>query len=64
MYLGLTLILVGWGVWLGSVSPWIIPPLFVIVITKAQIIPEEQALTQLFGAQYAEYRQRVSRWIG
>ena len=64
MYLGLTLILVGWGVWLGSVSPWIIPPLFVIVITTAQIIPEEQVLNQLFGAPYAAYRQRVSRWIG
>ena len=64
MYLGLTLILVGWGVWLGSVSSWIIPPLFVIVSTKVQIIPEEQALTHLFGASFAAYRQRVSRWIG
>ena len=64
MYLGLALVLVGWAVWLGSASPWIIPPLFVIVITKVQIIPEEQALTQLFGADYAAYRQRVSRWIG
>ena len=63
MYLGLTLILVGWGVWLGSVSPWIIPPLFVIIITKAQIIPEEQALTQLFGPQYVAYRASVPRWL-
>ena len=64
MYLGLALVLGGWGLWLGSASPWIIPPLFVIVITKVQIIPEEQALTQLFRAEYAAYRQRVSRWIG
>lgn len=64
MYVGMTLVLAGWGIWLGSASPWIILPLFVVVMTKLQIIPEEQALTQLFGAQYTAYRQRVSRWIG
>ena len=52
MYLGLVLLLIGWAVWLGSASPWLIPPLFVIVITVVQIIPEEQALGQLFGDQY------------
>ena len=64
MYLGLTLLLVGWAVWLGSASPWIVPPLFAYVITLVQIIPEERALERLFGAQYADYRSRVARWIG
>jgi protein-S-isoprenylcysteine O-methyltransferase Ste14 len=40
------------------------PPLFVMVITVVQIIPEEQALGQLFGAQYLAYRGTVARWIG
>ena len=64
MYLGLLLLLIGWAVWLGSASPWLILPLFVIVITVVQIIPEEQALGQLFGDQYLSYRRSVARWIG
>lgn len=63
MYLGLTLLLIGWAMWLDSVSPCIIPPLFVIVITLVQIIPEEEALEQIFGSQYLAYRQRVARWF-
>jgi protein-S-isoprenylcysteine O-methyltransferase Ste14 len=64
MYLGLLLLLVAWGIWLGSASVWLIPPLFAVVITLWQIIPEEQALTQLFGAQYLSYKRDVARWIG
>jgi protein-S-isoprenylcysteine O-methyltransferase Ste14 len=64
MYLGLMLLLVGWAVWLDSASPWFIPPLFMIVITRVQIVPEEQALERLFGAQYVAYRQSVARWFG
>jgi protein-S-isoprenylcysteine O-methyltransferase Ste14 len=64
MYLGLLLLLIGWALWLGSASAWLMPPLFVMVITVVQIIPEEQALGQLFGAQYLAYRGTVARWIG
>ena len=64
MYLGLTLLLGGWALWLGSVSPWLVPPLFVLLLTIVQITPEEQALGQLFGEPYADYRRRVPRWVG
>jgi len=64
MYLGLVLMLIGWAIWLGSTTPWLIPPLFVIVITVVQIIPEEHALEQRFGDQYLTYRRSVPRWIG
>lgn len=64
MYLGLVLLLIGWAVWLGSASPWLVPPLFVTVITVVQIIPEERALGQRFGDQYRTYQQRVARWVG
>ncbi|MDI9700796.1 isoprenylcysteine carboxylmethyltransferase family protein [Burkholderia cenocepacia] len=63
MYLGLELLLIGWAVWLGSASPWLIPPLFAIVITIVQIIPEERALEQRFGDQYRSYQRCVARWI-
>lgn len=52
------------ALWLGSASAWLIPPLFVLVITLLQIIPEKQALSRLFGAQRLVYRQSVACWIG
>jgi protein-S-isoprenylcysteine O-methyltransferase Ste14 len=64
MYLGLALLLIGCAVWLGTASAWIVPPVFVMVISDAQIVPEEQALEELFGEEYRAYRQRVARWIG
>jgi protein-S-isoprenylcysteine O-methyltransferase Ste14 len=64
MYLGLSLLLSGWALWLGSASPWLVPPLFVIVVTIVQIIPEEQVLGRLFGEPYFAYQRRVARWIG
>jgi protein-S-isoprenylcysteine O-methyltransferase Ste14 len=64
MYLGLVLLLLGWAIWLGSASPWLVPPLFVIVLTIVQIIPEERALSRNFGDQYVLYRRSVARWIG
>jgi protein-S-isoprenylcysteine O-methyltransferase Ste14 len=64
MYLGSLLLLIAWAVWLGTVSPWLVPPLFVIFISVVQIIPEEQALEEIFGETYLAYRNSVRRWIG
>jgi protein-S-isoprenylcysteine O-methyltransferase Ste14 len=64
MYLGLSLLLIGWALWLGGASAWCIPPLFMVLITRVQIIPEEQALGRLFGEPYVAYRQRTARWLG
>lgn len=64
MYVALVLLLIAWAIWLGSAAPWIGPPLFVIVLTVWQIIPEETALHRLFGEQYVSYRRSVARWIG
>jgi protein-S-isoprenylcysteine O-methyltransferase Ste14 len=64
MYLGLLLLLIAWGLWLGSASPWLVPPLFMVVITLVQILPEERALTRKFGEGYLAYRRNVARWIG
>jgi len=64
MYLGLSLLLIGWALWLGTASPWFVPPVFVLFIYLAQIVPEERALEALFGASYLEYRRTVARWLG
>jgi protein-S-isoprenylcysteine O-methyltransferase Ste14 len=64
MYLGLLVVLTGWAFVLGSASPWVVPPLYVVVITRVQIAPEEQVLARLFGDAYRDYRRRVGRWLG
>jgi protein-S-isoprenylcysteine O-methyltransferase Ste14 len=63
MYVGLALVLLGWGVWLAAPLALLGPVLFVAWITRFQIIPEERVLTSLFGADYAAYRGRVRRWL-
>lgn len=63
MYLGMLIMLVGWAIYLGSLSPWLMLPLFVWVINTQQILPEEAFLAQKFGASYQVYRQSVPRWL-
>jgi protein-S-isoprenylcysteine O-methyltransferase Ste14 len=64
MYVGLVLMLIAWALWLGTASPWVIPPLFAIFMTITHIAPEERALETVFGENYVAYRHRVRRWIG
>ena len=63
MYLGMLIMLVGWWIYLGSLTPVLLLPLFVWVITKQQIEPEEAALSQTFGQAYRDYQQTVRRWF-
>lgn len=63
MYLGMVVILLGWGLILGSGSSFIIIPLFMWVLTAMQIKPEETILTHRFGVEYSDYQQRVRRWL-
>ena len=37
---------------------------FVAVIDRAQIPAEEAAMAELFGRDYANYADRVPRWLG
>jgi len=63
MYLGLLIMLFGFAVWLGSVTPFLMLPLFYIVITVMQIKPEEQVLLEKFGDEYQNYKDSVRRWL-
>ena len=63
MYIGLSLVLIGWAVWLGSLSNIPVLVIFVVVMTELQIKPEEAALRDLFGQEYQDYCQQVGRWI-
>lgn len=63
MYLGLILVLTGWGIVLGSLAPFMAIALFAKVLVVTQIAPEEAALEAKFGDAYRDYRQRVNRWV-
>ncbi|MDG5977877.1 isoprenylcysteine carboxyl methyltransferase [Hydrogenophaga taeniospiralis CCUG 15921] len=63
MYLGLLLVLSGWGLWLAHALALLGLPAFVVYMNRFQIAPEERALTAVFGDAFTAYRQKVRRWI-
>lgn len=63
MYLGDLLVLAALAVWLGNVVNVVLLVFFIWYINRFQIIPEERALTNLFGESYVAYCSRVRRWL-
>ena len=63
IYLGDFLILIGWAVYLSNLAALVVTPLFILYINRFQIRPEETAMLELFGDQFAEFKSRVRRWI-
>ena len=63
MYLSLLLYLLGWAMYLSSWLALLFLPVFVLYINRFQIVPEERALSSLFGREFAAYKDRVRRWL-
>ena len=63
MYVGLAFCLIAWAIWLSCVLTWIGIPLFIVYMTRFQIIPEEHALRLKFGKEYENYCLKVRRWL-
>jgi protein-S-isoprenylcysteine O-methyltransferase Ste14 len=63
MYLGFVLALMGVALGLGSVTPWIVVPLFAILMDRIFIAVEERMLETTFGQTWSEYKAKVRRWI-
>jgi protein-S-isoprenylcysteine O-methyltransferase Ste14 len=63
MYLGMTLILLGWAVWLANVSALAVLPAFIACIDRFQIAPEEASMARLFGGDFLAYKARTRRWL-
>jgi len=63
MYLAMLLLLLAWGLWLGNAFNTIIAVSFVYYMNAFQIVPEEEALTAIFGKQYRHYCKAVRRWF-
>lgn len=62
MYLGMLLVLLGWGLWLRHLPAALVPALFVAYMSRFQIQPEERALREKFGEAFRDYAARVRRW--
>ena len=63
MYLGMLLMTIGWAIFLSSPLSVLGILGFVLFINRFQIIPEENAMTKLFGNKYKDYTKVVRRWI-
>ncbi len=63
MYLGLFFVLIAIGLLLST--PWTLlgALAFALYIDRFQIAPEERALTELFGDEYAAYKRQARRWL-
>jgi len=63
MYLGMTLILLGAWILLGTLSPLFVLPVFVVCMEALFIRPEERKMERAFEEDWARYRERVGRWL-
>lgn len=63
MYLGLLLLLLSWGIYLGNAFNTLIAALFVAYMNRFQISAEEKILEQKYGSLYRGYCALVRRWF-
>jgi protein-S-isoprenylcysteine O-methyltransferase Ste14 len=63
MYLGMTLLLLGVALLLGTLSPLAPVALFAGLMDRVFIGPEEESLARSFGEEWETYRAKVRRWI-
>jgi len=63
MYLGMTLILLGVALLLGSLTPLAVVIALPVLLDRLFIVPEERMLEASFGDEFRRYRQRVRRWV-
>jgi len=63
MYLAMLLLILGVWVFTGAISGIFLLPSFVAYISIFQILPEEQAMGELFPEAYQTYCKSVRRWI-
>ena len=63
MYLGMLIILLAISFKFNLVGGIVISLFFYLFITKFQILPEEEAMNELFGDEFIEYSNKTRRWI-
>lgn len=63
MYLGMAVMLLGWALVLENVLAIYGPVIYVLYITRFQILPEERILKEKWGQKYIDYLAHTRRWL-
>jgi protein-S-isoprenylcysteine O-methyltransferase Ste14 len=63
MYLGFALLLAGTALVFGTLTPFLVVPVFMILIEWRFIRVEEKMLESRFGVAYLDYKKNVRRWV-
>lgn len=63
MYLGFTLMLLGIALFLGALTPFIVVPIFALIMEFIFIRAEEPMMQETFGDAWQAYKAEVRRWI-
>ncbi len=63
MYLGFVISIFGVALYLGSLSPFLIFVLFILIADRWYIAFEEKMMAEIFGQAYEDYKKSVRRWI-
>ena len=63
MYLGMVFFLLAVTAKFNVIGGILITFLFASFITKFQIIPEEEAMHEIFGEEFDSYKQKTRRWL-
>ena len=63
MYTGMALFLSGLAVVLNNPWNWFLVVMFFLTIRQRFVLREEQLMFETFGAEYANYKSSVRRWI-
>ena len=63
MYLGVSLVLLGIAVLVGTLPLFFVPVAFLLTMHIVFIPREEEIMERIFGQAYRDYKNRVRRWL-
>jgi len=63
MYLGMALLLLGLAMLLGTATPFVWVPVFILIVELRYIPVEERMLADTFGPDWDRYKKRTRRWL-
>ncbi len=63
MYIGFLSWLVAAAIFFGNPINLLLLPVFVVLVNKLYIVPEEEALTIIFKEDFSRYCAKVNRWL-
>lgn len=63
MYIGMFILLIGFGLSLGNLLTIIAPLAFLVIVNFYHIPKEEELMKETFGETYLNYCRSVKRWI-